>query len=136
MSNIEYKDLIFDEEQIKNLYLDNGWYAYTNEIDKLFNGIKNSTDVIGAYDEDKLVGLVRTISDLTSITYIQDILILSSYQRKGIGKELMNIIFERHQGVRQICLMTDIEDKRSRGFYESIGMIPFEEKKCIGFSKK
>ena len=132
---IEYKELLFDELAIKNLYLDNEWYTYTNDIEQLYKGIKNSTDKIGAYDNNSLVGLIRTVSDQQTICYIQDILILKSYQRKGIGKVLMKMIFDKYPHVRQIVLMTD-NNLSTIEFYKNIGMVPYEEVKGIGFILK
>ena len=67
---IEYKNLIFDKDQIHNLYETNKWYAYSRNHEELFGAIQNSLDCIGAYDGDKLVGLVRTIGDKHSIVFV------------------------------------------------------------------
>ena len=84
-------------------------------------GIANSLDVISAWDEEKLVGLIRTIGDKETIIYIQDILVLKEYKRQGIGRHLMEQILEKYQDVRQIILLTDSEPEQ-KYFYESIGM--------------
>jgi ribosomal protein S18 acetylase RimI-like enzyme len=135
MNKIEYKNLLFDKVQIKNLYLDNEWYAYTNDEERLYRGILNSTDCIGAYDDELLVGLIRTVSDGETICYIQDILILKEYQRKGIGKELMKLIFDQYTHVRQVVLMTDNNEK-TRSFYENIGMVSYDKVDGVGFILK
>lgn len=133
---IEYKDLIIDEKQIEKLYLDNGWYAYTNDLEGLMNGIKNSMDKIGAYENDELVGLIRTIGDKTTICYILDILILDTHKKQGIGTKLMDIIFEKYKDVRQVLLITDLGDERSNSFYKKIGMVEFKDLDCIGYMRK
>lgn len=133
---IKFKELEIDKDQIKNLYLDNAWYAYTNDFDKLLSGIEHSLDKIGAYDGDTLVGLIRTIGDASTIVYIQDILILDSYKRKGIGRTLLQMIFDKYPTVRQIVLMTDIEDTRSNTFYQKMGMIEFKDAHCVGYKLK
>ena len=133
---IDYKKLVIDKDQIMNLYLDNKWYAYTNDFDGLIKGIRNSTDVIGAYDGNLLVGLIRTISDQTTICYIQDILILDSHKKKGIGTTLLTMVFNQYTHVRQVVLMTDINDKRSNQFYKKLGMIKYKDKDCIGYILK
>lgn len=135
MTNIEYKNLIFDKQQIKSLYLDNEWYAYTNDEERLYRGILNSTDCIGAYDGDLLVGLIRTVSDGETICYVQDILILKKYHRQGIGKKLMKLIFDKYTHVRQLVLMTDNTEK-TRLFYENIGMVSYDKVDGVGFILK
>ena len=132
---INYKPLIYDEAAILQLYLNNEWYAYTNRKELLFNGIRNSLDVIGAYDNDLLVGLIRTVGDLNTIIYIQDILVLKEYQRQGIGKYLIKSIVDKYNAVRQICLMTDNSEK-TRKFYESLGLISYDKVQTIGYIVK
>jgi len=89
------------------LYGKNNWVEYTNEPNSLFSGIRQSLDKIGAYDEDKLVGLIRTVGDGKTIVYVQDILVLPTYHRKGIGSNLLQLIVDRYPNVRQLVLMTD-----------------------------
>ena len=132
---IDYKPLIYNEDAILQLYLNNEWYAYTNRKELLFNGIRNSLDVIGAYDNDLLVGLIRTIGDSNTIIYIQDILVLKEYQRQGIGKYLIKSIVDKYYAVRQICLMTDNSEK-TRKFYESLGLISYDKADTVGFMVK
>lgn len=133
---IEYKNLVIDENQIRNLYLENKWYAYTNDFESLIKGIKNSTDVIGAYDGDLLIGLIRTISDRATICHIQDILLLDSHKHKGIGTKLITMIFDKYKDVRQVILVTDINDDRSNQFYKKLGMVEYKDRDCIGYIVK
>lgn len=132
---MEYKKLIFDEKQILNLYLDNQWLAYTSNPKELFEGIKNSLDCIGAYDNNLLTGLIRTVGDGLTIIYIQDILILKSYQRQGVGKELMNYILDKYKNVRQILLTTDNQEA-SKKFYETLGYKEYSKINLVGYFYK
>ena len=135
MEKLKYSELLFDEQAIINLYLDNEWFSYTNQKELLFEGIKNSLDVIAVYDNDVLVGLIRTVGDSNTIVYIQDILVLKRYQRQGIGRKLMTMIIEKYPHVRQICLMTD-ESERSKKFYESLGLVNYAEQNTVGYIVK
>lgn len=133
MSNLTYKKLIYNESAILNLYVANKWYAYTNDKESLFKGIRNSLDVIGVYDEELLVGLIRTIGDKETIVFIQDILVLPAYQRKGIGTKLLQLILEKYKNVRQISLHTD-ETLKTKKFYQSMGFEDLTKIKCVGFT--
>ncbi|MBL7789683.1 MAG: GNAT family N-acetyltransferase [Chitinophagales bacterium] len=103
------------------LYSDAGWTNYTKYMPKLMRGIANSLDVLSAWDDEKLVGLIRTIGDQETIIYIQDILVLKDYKRQGVGRQLMKHIFDKNQDVRQIIQLTDSEPEQ-KNFYESMGM--------------
>lgn len=83
MAEIKYKTLSkFNVSDILRLYENVGWSMYTEDIEKLIRALSNSHFVFTAWDKDKIVGLIRTVGDGESIIYIQDILVLSDYQKK------------------------------------------------------
>lgn len=45
--------------------------------------------VITAWDGEGLVGIARSVSDFSYVTYLSDLGVRVSHQRQGIGKELM-----------------------------------------------
>jgi predicted N-acetyltransferase YhbS len=49
----------------------------------------NANLVVTAWDGDLLVGIARSLSDFSYATYLSDLAVRASYQRKGIGKELI-----------------------------------------------
>jgi ribosomal protein S18 acetylase RimI-like enzyme len=132
MNSIEYKKLEINEDQIMNLYKEDNWVEYVKNKTQLFKGLGNSLDSFGAYENNQLVGLVRTIGDGATIVYIQDVLTLSTHRRQGIGSKLIRIILDKYKDVRQIVLMTD-NDESKRLFYESLGFQDLEKYKTLGF---
>lgn len=134
METIEFKrEKKFSKDQLLKLYSDAGWTSYTNDIEKLMHTIGNSLMVISAWDNDKLVGLIRVVGDGLVILYIQDILILNDYKRMGIGSELMRRILGEFKEVRQKVLLTD-ESVESRKFYESLGFKSCDDGFTVAFS--
>ena len=51
--------------------------------------LKNANLLITAWDGSLLVGISRALSDFCYITYLSDLAVRVSHQRKGIGKELI-----------------------------------------------
>ena len=51
--------------------------------------LKNANLLITAWDGSLLVGIARALSDFCYITYLSDLAVRVSHQRKGIGKELI-----------------------------------------------
>ncbi len=45
--------------------------------------------VVTAWDESRLVGIARSLSDFAYCTYLSDLAVDVDYQRRGIGKELI-----------------------------------------------
>ncbi len=87
-----------------------------------------------AWDGSNLVGVIRAVGDGETIMYIQDIIVIKSYQRQGIGAKLLNIVLEKYQGVRQKVLLTDETDK-TVAFYESVGLKKSQSIGLVSFVK-
>ena len=132
MKIIEYKS--FDEGDIISLYASVGWTAYTEDPEALLKGFENSLLTLAAYEEDRLVGLIRIVGDGNTVIFVQDILVFPDFQRKGIGSALLRAVLERYSYVRQIQLATDNTEK-TVAFYKSMGFAEFSEIGCCGFMK-
>lgn len=85
----------YNENEILALYNSVEWINYTNNPEMLRNAFNNSLTIVGAYEDERLIGIIRVVGDGHSIIYIQDIIVLPEYQRKGIGslmvKEILNL---------------------------------------------
>ena len=127
---IEYKEIRseFIEEAYK-IYEENQWESYLNDKDKLNRSFENSLYIVGAFEDNRLVGFVRCVGDAEYILYVQDLIVKPEYQRKGIGKELMRLVSEAFPAIRQFVLITDSDDVTSNEFYQAIGM----SRDCNGY---
>lgn len=128
----EYTDFRMDE--IIALYEDAGWINYVERSYMLEKAYKNSLLVMGAYENNRLVGVIRAVGDGASIVLIQDIIVLREFQRRGIGSMLMNSVIQRYKDVYQMQLMTDNTPK-TIAFYKSLGFMPSDEMGCVAFLK-
>ena len=126
-------NLSLDQQEILDLYENAGWKAYTRNPAKLIQALQNSEYVLLALDRGKLVGLIRTVGDGTTITYIQDILVHSDYKRRGIGRQLMRMTLDKFANVRQKVLLTD-DNPETRGFYESMGFLSCDRGELVSFA--
>lgn len=90
--------------------------------------------VLGAYDGDRLVGLLGAVGDGFSVAFIQDILVYPEYQRQGIGTQLFRTLMERFPDVYQMELFTDNSPKTT-AFYRSLGFQKDSDIGCCGFMK-
>lgn len=133
--DIKYKEnSTFKLKQLVELYGNVGWISYSNKSSELNEAIKNSLFNIGAFDGEELVGLIRVVGDNISIIYVQDILVKENYQRLGIGTNLLQLVLNRYNNVRQIVLMTD-NTETTKLFYKRNGMVAFEKINGVGFIK-
>ena len=122
------------ESEILSLYSAVGWTAYTDHPVALKRGFENSLLTLAAYEEDRLLGLIRTVGDGETVVFIQDLLVFPERQRKGVGSALIRAVLERFSHVRQIQLATDNTEK-TKAFYRSCGFRELSEIGCCGFMK-
>ena len=117
----------YSEAEILPLYKAVGWKNYYEHPQML-------QKAYAAYENEKLIGIIRAVGDGYSLLFIQDILVYPEYQHKGIGTALMNALLEQYPHVYQIQLATDHTEK-TVSFYKSLGFRPMQEIGCCGFMK-
>ncbi len=109
-----------DPGELLRLYGAVGWGAYTAEPDVLLSSMAGSHRIAAAREAGDLVGLARTISDGTTIVYLQDVLVMPNHQRRGLGRRLVATLLGSYGDIRQQVLLTDTEPGQ-RSFYEALG---------------
>lgn len=83
--------------------------------------------MLGAYDDDRLIGIIRAVGDGQTIVFVQDIIVLPEYQRKGIGTKLLKAVMEKYKDVYQMELLTDNTEK-TKAFYRSVGFTASDDR--------
>lgn len=61
--------------------------------EQLKRGMEHSSQVISAWDGDKLIGLVRGLDDGETVAFLHYLLVDPAYQGQHIGQELMGAHF-------------------------------------------
>ncbi len=131
--NIEIKENVIPSlNKLIEIYSNVGWNNYTNNPKMLEASYKNSLKVISAWENDRLIGIIRVIGDGYSIIYIQDLLVLNEYQHNGIGSLLLDKIAKIYDNVYQKILLTE-DQPNTIGFYEKCGFKKSNEYGCIAF---
>ena len=46
-------------ERIKEIYQEEGWFAYLGNDEKLSRAFQNSLYILGAFENDRVIGFVR-----------------------------------------------------------------------------
>lgn len=124
--------LVYRKEEILPLYAAVGWTNYTARPEMLEAAYRNSLCVLGAYDGDRLVGVIRVVGDGASIVFVQDLLVLPAYQRQGVGTKLLQVILKRYADVYQLELLTD-DTPKTAAFYQSLGLARADILGCCAF---
>ena len=120
-----------DLDDVLHLYQAVGWTNYTNQPQMLAQALTHSLAIYLARDGEKIVGLVRLIGDGFSSVFVQDLIVLPSYQRQGIGSTLMKQALADYKDAYQVQLATD-ESEKTLGFYHSLGFETLSSFQCTG----
>ena len=118
-------------DDVLHLYQAVGWTNYTNQPQMLEQALSHSLASYVARDDEKIVGLVRLIGDGFSSVFVQDLLVLPSYQRQGIGSFLMKQALADYKDAYQVQLATE-ETEKTLGFYRSLGFETLSSFQCTG----
>ena len=120
-------------EDVLHLYQAVGWTNYTNQPQMLAQALSHSLVIYLALDGDAVVGLIRLVGDGFSSVFVQDLIVLPSYQRQGIGSALMKEALEDYKDAYQVQLVTE-QTEKNVGFYRSLGFEALSTYDCTGMT--
>ena len=90
--NIIYRvGIIPTTEEIIELYTNAGLPRPTDDKDRIAKMYQHSNLVVSAWDDNKLVGVSRSITDWNWSCYLADLAVRETHQKFGIGKKLIEL---------------------------------------------
>ena len=125
------KQEIVKLEDVLHLYQAVGWTNYTHQPEMLEQALSHSLVIYLALDGNAVVGLIRLVGDGFSSVLVQDLIVLPSYQRQGIGSALMKEALEDYKDAYQVQLVTG-QTERTLEFYRSMGFETLSTYDCTG----
>ena len=93
-------------------------------LNQIEDALKNGLFNVSAIYIGKVIGMGRLIGDGAMYWYLQDISILPEYQRKGIGKCIVNRLIEHieNTAIPNTCIEVGLSAvKGKEAFYEKLG---------------
>ena len=82
-------------DQIIELYDKAGLPRPTNDKERIRKIYENSNLIFTAWDNEKLVGVSRSITDWAWSCYLADLAVDPEYKKSGIGKKLIELTKEK-----------------------------------------
>lgn len=118
----------FTKEQIQELFTSVNWVSahYPN---RLYQALMHSSCVLTAWEDEKLVGLIRALDDSCMLAQIHYVLVHPNYQGYGIAGKMIEMIKEKYKDYFYIEGMP--EDKENVPFYEKYGFVHMENGAAI-----
>ena len=93
-------------EEIIELYDLAGLSRPTNDKERIRKMYENSNLVISAWDNGKLVGVSRSITDWVWSCYLADLAVNPSYKGSGIGRKLVELTKDKLGEQSMILLLS------------------------------
>lgn len=120
-NKINYRSGVVPTVQgIVKLYNDAGLPRPTHDPKRIKAMFENSDLIITAWDQDKLVGVSRTITDWVWCSYLADLAVSPDYKRSGIGKKLIDLTREKI-GEQSMLLLLSVPT--AMDYYPKVGFV-------------
>ncbi len=101
---------------LRELYDHVGWSRPGTEKD--ITEILEAGPAVGAWEDDRLVGFARALSDGHFAAYVEDVMVNKGYRGRGLGDKIVARLLEEVGQVGQVSLFCEPETAR---FYEGHG---------------
>lgn len=93
-----------------------------NSQERIQKMLDHGNVLITAWDGDLLVGVSRALSDFSFCCYLSDLAVDVDYQKKGIGKRLID---ETHVAAGHLTTLILLAAPAAADYYPKIGMEQF-----------
>ncbi len=103
--------------EFKSLADQTGWAEGRLESD-IIRSLEGSFAVLGVWDDDRIVGVLRVISDGVYVAQILDVTVDDTYRGHGIGTEMMHRVLDRYSNIEILMLACGPQETP---FYEKFG---------------
>lgn len=105
-------------EQVIELYEKSGLPRPTTDKERIKKMFENSNLVVTAWDNEKLVGVSRSITDWVWCCYLSDLAVDPGYKKSGIGKRLLEVTKEK-VGEQSMILLLSVPT--AMDYYPKVG---------------
>ncbi|WP_152400666.1 GNAT family N-acetyltransferase [Paenibacillus cellulositrophicus] len=114
-----YQEKNIPADQVKQLYDHLGWWPERTLAD--IESMLGSSIAVGAWDEDRLVGFARAVSDGLFRAYIEDMGVHEDYRKRGLGREIVDRITAELGDIHVVSLFCE---SGLVDFYQQTGYKP------------
>ena len=95
-----------------------------NSPERIQKMLDHGNILVTAWDGDLLVGVSRALSDFSFCCYLSDLAVDVKYQKKGIGKKLID---ETHVAAGLLSTLILLAAPAAASYYPKIGMEQFSD---------
>jgi ribosomal protein S18 acetylase RimI-like enzyme len=84
------EDKLVKASDVAEVFKNSGIKRPYEDKERIQRMVDNSDIIISAWEDNKMIGLARAITDYSYCCYLSDLAVDKKYQNQGIGKQLVN----------------------------------------------
>ena len=111
------KDVLVDAVALADLFRAVGWYRKANDVPRLARMLEGTTQMVSAWEGERMVGFARAISDQAYNGYISSVAVHPRWQGKGLGERLITALMEQNDEIKFVLSAVP----GIHGFYKRLG---------------
>jgi ribosomal protein S18 acetylase RimI-like enzyme len=112
-----------DPKDLAELFDASGIKRPTADLPRLTKMIENANLTITVWDENRLVGAARSLTDFSYCCYLSDLAVHKEYQHRGIGREL---IARTREIIGEGCSLILLAAPQAMDYYPKVGFEKIE----------
>jgi ribosomal protein S18 acetylase RimI-like enzyme len=122
---IQYRtNISLSAEELAAVFENSGIRRPTDDLVRLQRMIDHANLTVTAWDEDKLVGVARALTDFVWCCYVSDLAVDKNYQHQGIGRELIRQVQSQMESKEVTLLLLSAPEAME--YYPKIGLQPIQ----------
>ncbi len=103
---------------VADLFRASGIRRPVDDLPRIQRMLDHANLIITAWDGEKLVGIARALTDFSFCCYLSDLAVDKTYQRQGIGKELVRRV---QQAIGEESMLLLLAAPEAKEYYPHIG---------------
>lgn len=112
-------DITPDTDKIIDDYNSSGINRPTTDKERIEKMYSNSNLILTAWDNDKLIGISRSLTDFCYCCYLSDLAVRKDYQKSGVGQKLIQLTKEKIGEQTTLILLSA---PTAMDYYPKVGM--------------
>ena len=101
------------------LFRSSGINRPVDDLPRLEKMLAHANLVIGAYADERLVGIARALTDFSYCCYLSDLAVAKEHQHRGIGRELIRRVKQRVGDESMLLLLSA---PAAMAYYPKVGL--------------
>ncbi|MCW3095621.1 MAG: Protein export cytoplasm protein SecA ATPase helicase [Chthonomonadaceae bacterium] len=104
--------------EVAELYRRAGLNRPVDDLERMGRMIAHANLILCARDGERLVGIARALTDFSHCCYLADLAVAEEYQRQGIGKALIERVYD---AIGEEAMLLLLSAPKAMPYYPHVG---------------